>query len=425
MATNLLISEIFPPKTGGSGRWFWELYSRLPRQSFLIAAGADSRAEAFDHTHDVRVLRLPLTMSAWGLRSVQGLAGYYRAIKRLLPLVKAEQVGQIHCGRCLPEGVMALALKWRTGVPYLCYVHGEDVSTAAVSRELTFLVRRVLGRADYVIANSRSTERRLLDQWQVPAERIRIMHPGVDTQRFVPAPRDQDARDRLGWGRRQVVLTVGRLDKRKGHDQVIRALAAIRKAFPDVLYAIVGDGEQRKALEDMVRESSLGDHVQFLGEASDEQLILCYQQCDLFVLANRQVEHDVEGFGIVLLEAQACGKPVVAGTSGGTAETMRVPQSGRVVPCEGPDQLGAVVVELLRDPALRTQMGLAGREWVVSRFDWSVLKRQAEEWFLGKEPCHLVPGAGDNPGNLPMGHQRLGEPLATSAQPNQMCRFAE
>ena len=146
-------------------------------------------------------------------------------------------------------------------------------------------------------------------------------------------------RARLGWGERRVVLTVGRLQKRKGHDMMIRALPAIRRAVPDVLYAIVGDGEERAALEQLAEQEGVRQSVQFLGEVDDETLVRCYQQCDLFALPNRQVGGDIEGFGMVLLEAQACGRPVLAGASGGTAETMRVPETGRVVPCDRPQEL--------------------------------------------------------------------------------------
>jgi phosphatidylinositol alpha-1,6-mannosyltransferase len=287
----------------------------------------------------------------------------------------------IHCGRCIPEGVMALGLKWWLGLPYLCYVHGEDVSTATTSREHAFLVRRVLRAAGLLIANSRSTEQLLCAEWNVPPERVRVLHPGVDVQRFVPAERNAEIRNRLGWGNRPVILTVGRLQKRKGHDQLIRALPSIRKGQPKVLYAIAGDGEERPALQSLAVELGITGHVQFLGEIKDELLIQCYQQCDLFVLPNRQVGKDLEGFGMVLLEAQACGKPVVAGASGGTAETMDVGYTGRLVCCDGADELASAITDLLSDPGRLTRMGKAARSWVAERFDWEPLSCQAAQLF--------------------------------------------
>jgi phosphatidylinositol alpha-1,6-mannosyltransferase len=379
----LLVSEIFPPKTGGSGRWFWEIYRRLPREEFLIAAGEDPRQEAFDQTHDLRLWRLPLTMRQWGLRSFEGLRGYWRSVRRLRRLARAEGVRMVHAGRCLPEGIMALGLKCRCRIPYACYVHGEDVNAASTSREQSWLVRRALGNAAYVIPNSKNTERILREDWHLPPERIHLLHPGVDTDRFVPAPHDASVRQRLGWRERPVVLTVGRLQKRKGHDHMILALDKIRAVIPNVLYTIIGDGEERGFLQQLVAQHKLQDHVQFLGETDDTTLVQCYQQCNLFALPNRQVGRDIEGFGMVLLEAQACGRPVLAGDSGGTAETMRVPETGRIADCTNSDTLAAVVIDLLREPDRLDQMGRLGREWVVATFDWKALSQQAQRIFAG------------------------------------------
>jgi phosphatidylinositol alpha-1,6-mannosyltransferase len=378
---SLLLSDIFPPKTGGSGRWFWEVYSRLPRDQYVVAAGEDPRQDEFDWTHDLRVFRLPLAMREWGVRSWSGLSGYWGATERLRRLIRQQHVGMIHCGRVLPEGVMCLALKWRLGLPYLAYVHGEDVTTARDSREHAFLVGRVLGGATKLIANSHNTRRILCDEWRVPEAKVHVLHPGVDTARFVPHDQDAVARAALGWENRTVVLTVGRLQKRKGHDQMIRAVRLLKNSIPNVLYAIAGDGEERAALEQLVESEGLQTDVQFLGEIDDRRLIACYQQCDLFILPNRQVGQDIEGFGMVLLEAQACGKPVIAGASGGTAEAMNAPATGLVVPCETAEAIAAPVTALLQDSPRREAMGRRGREWVTSNFDWSALAGQAQKLF--------------------------------------------
>jgi phosphatidylinositol alpha-1,6-mannosyltransferase len=377
----LLLSEIFPPKTGGSGRWFWELYRRLPAEDYVIAAGEDPQQKEFDSTHTLRVHRLPLTLRAWGLRSFTGLSGYWQAIRHLGRLVRSEQVSRVHVGRCLPEGVMALGLKLRYRLPYLCYIHGEDVTTARDSREHAWLVRRVVRNAEYLIANSQNTARILREEWGLPAERVCVLHPGVDTNYFTPAPTNVEVRKRLGWNDRPVALTVGRLQKRKGQDMMIRALPAIRRALPNILYSIGGAGEERAALEALAVSEGVSEHVQFLGEVNDSTLLDCYRQCDLCALPNRQVGRDIEGFGMVLLEAQSCGKPVLAGASGGTAETMRIPETGRVVPCDEPGPLAGEVIDLLSDSQLRQRMGQSARAWVVEHFDWDALRQKAERLF--------------------------------------------
>jgi phosphatidylinositol alpha-1,6-mannosyltransferase len=379
--TQLLVTEIFPPKTGGSGRWFWEVYSRLPRDEYYIAAGEDPRQAEFDTTHDLRLSRVPLSLTQWGVKSLAALAGYRRALRALRPLLDRHGITRLHCARCLPEGAMARWIKLRRGVPYICYVHGEEITNAAESRELRWILRRVMRGADFLVANSSNTRRLLLADWGLPESSVRLLHPGVDTRRFRPARRDPAVRARLGWDTRPVVLTVGRLQKRKGHDVFLDALTTIRRTVPDVLYAVVGEGEELPALRTKVTSLGLENAVQFLGGLRDEALIECYQQCDLFVLPNRTVGRDIEGFGIVLLEAQACGKPVIAGASGGTAETMRIPETGRVVSCDGPEEVAVLVAELLRDRDRREAMGRAGRQWVVDNFDWEVLCRQAAALF--------------------------------------------
>jgi phosphatidylinositol alpha-1,6-mannosyltransferase len=216
----------------------------------------------------------------------------------------------------------------------------------------------------------------------VPAAKIVVMHPGVDTRRFVPAAANIDARRRLGWAERPVILTVGALQKRKGQDTLIRALPAIRARCRDVLYSIAGEGWERRSLEDLVRTCGVAGNVQFRGVPGDDELVECYQQCDLFALPNRQVGWDFEGFGIVLLEAQACGKPVITGLSGGTAETMQGSLTGELVACDTPEPLGDTIVSLLQDPARRAVMGGYGRQWMVERFDWAVLTRVAASTFV-------------------------------------------
>lgn len=380
----LVITEVFPPQVGGSGRWLWEIYTRLPRENYLIAAGQASGQEEFDRTHDLRLVRVPLRFPTWGLGSLVGLRHYARTAWQLRRLIRSHRIGMLHCGKCLPEGFLGWLLKRWCGLPYLCYVHGEELTLTATSRELAWLTRHTLQGANFVIANSCNTETLLRKEWGLSTEHVRVLHPGVDTQRFRPAPRNPAWRARWGWGDRPVILTVGRLQKRKGHDHLILALSAIRQQISDVLYAIVGDGEERRELEVLVRREGLTGHVQFLGEVSDDDLVSCYQQCDLFVLPNRQVGQDIEGFGMVLLEAQACGKPVVAGVSGGTAETMSEPQTGRVIPCDTPEFLAQTVSELLGDPSRRRQMGEAAREWAVENFDWVALVRRAEQLFASE-----------------------------------------
>ncbi len=394
---SLLISENFPPGVGGSGRWFWELYRRLPTETICVAAGAHPDAEAFDQTHSLNLQRVPLTFSTRFIRP-QSLGQYRKALRQLTDIVRSEKIQRIQAGRCLPEGLLALALGKRTGVPFSCFAHGEEVNLSNTetspgrferrvygSRELGLIVGLVLSQTELVIANSQNTRSILVDRWQLQESKVEVLNPGVDTKLFRPVPPREDALARLGWTDRTVILTVGRLQKRKGHDLLVNALPALRSEFPEILYAIAGSGEELEPLRELVTEKGLRNHVQFLTHLDDEELAECYQQCDLFVLPNRDLGGDIEGFGMVLLEGQACGKPVIAGASGGTAETMSIPHTGLLVDVEDQEALVSVVTELLSDSTRSIAMGRQARLWVEKNFDWDVLSERALQLFEGRQ----------------------------------------
>jgi phosphatidylinositol alpha-1,6-mannosyltransferase len=379
----LLLTEIFPPAVGGSGRLFWEIYRRLPKDQFLIAAADSPAAAAFDRTHDRTVFRLPMAIGDRGLRRYGSLKFYLQTASRVRRIVRDHGIGLIHCGRNLPEGFVGYLVNRWCGVPFTFFTHGEDIGVSRRSREMAWMTRQVMRRAMAAFANSFNTRRLLLEEWGYPDEKVRVIQPGVDATRFVPAERDEAVRAELGWANRTVLLTVGRLQKRKGHDTLIRGLKAIREKHPDVLHAVIGTGEEEVGLRKLVAQEDLTRHVQFLGGVSDERMVQCYQQCDLFVLPNRDINGDIEGFGMVLLEAQACGRPVLAGDSGGTGETMAPPHTGRVVNCDTPEPLVNAVLEMLADATRLREMGRRGREWVEGRFDWPAVADRTAAVFAG------------------------------------------
>lgn len=377
---HLLISENFPPKIGGSGRWFWEIYTRLQHDKYIVAAGTDPLASAFDASHSLRSERWPLTMESWGITSFPSLRTYINLFLLLRSTVKYNNVVAVHCGRGLPEGLLGfLAWNW-FGIPYLCYVHGEELPTYHSSREYKFLSQLVYANAHCIIVNSYNTQQSFVSHTGV-SNSVRVMHPGVDTTYFNPKEKDNQVLLKLGWGGRAVVLTVGRLQKRKGHDHVILAVKQVRNHIPNILYVIAGDGEERIHLENLVASEGLQGHVKFLGKVDDATMLDCYQQCDLFILANREVNGDFEGFGMVLVEAQACGKPVIAGKSGGTSETMIPGETGLLVDTEDPSVIADAILLLLGNNNKLEYMGKCAEEWVRGNFDWRILTTQAEEIF--------------------------------------------
>jgi phosphatidylinositol alpha-1,6-mannosyltransferase len=381
--SRLVLSEIFPPTKGGSGKWLSEIYARLTSSGTLMVVGrkhigADECTEDRNYPHPI--LREDLSMAFRGVAQVASLRAYYRITHRIRALAQSYRVASIHAARPLFEGLVARLVKATMGLPYLCFIHGEDINVAKTSRELSFLTNSVLKNADRLIANSGFTRELLIHDWNVPTERIELMHPGVDCNYYAPlvAPSPRS----LFPESRHVLLTVGRLQERKGHDSLIGGLQEIRKLFPNVLYAIAGDGEQKLVLKELVDRLNLENHVRFLGEVDDATLRQAYRECDLFVLPNRAVGRDMEGFGIVLLEAQACGKPVIAGRSGGTKDAIIPNQTGLLVDCENPRQpqdLVSGICRLLADERERQRLGTNARTFVRNSFDWEILAQQAEK----------------------------------------------
>ena len=375
----MVLSEVFPPQNGGSGKWLWEIYRRQPATNYVMAVGNSHGADPRDESFGQYVERIDLAMPFRGISNVKSVGHYLRQIRLVRSLAIRHNVKMIHAARPLSEGLIARALKLSSGIPYLCYVHGEDINIAMTSRELKLLTNSVLKNSERVIANSSFTQQLLLDDWGLSPERIVQMHPGVDTREFTPAT-DECERPKH-WEGKTVLLTVGRLQKRKGHDMVIRAIAEIVRVIPNLHYAIVGGGEERETLERLAKELNVEDRVEFAGEINDSMLRLYHQQCDIFLLANRSIGRDVEGFGIVLLEAQACGKPVIAGASGGTIDTMLPGKSGYVLDCETPSELIETIRSSLSCASRRSQMGQIGREHVVTNFDWKSLADRANSLF--------------------------------------------
>jgi phosphatidylinositol alpha-1,6-mannosyltransferase len=377
----LVLTENFPPISGGSGRWFWELYSRLPKEQYLILADDVQGAAEFDQTHQLNILRMPLKSAEWGFKSFSGMKFYWRLIWQIRKIIKQQKITHIHCGRVIHEGVTAWLLKILTGTPYLCYVHGEDVETAATSGEHNLMVKQVCKHAERLICNSHNSANIVKRLNYANDDKINVLHPGVDASLFVPLAEDLGFKQQMGWQGRKVIITVGRLQERKGQDMMIRAIVLLKQQFPEILYAIIGRGECLESLKALATELNLNDHVQFLTEVTDPQMIQCYQQSDVFILPNRTVGIDIEGFGMVLVEAQACGKPVIAGDSGGTKETMLINESGFVIDCTDAQLISSTVAKLLADPEQIVQMGKIGRQHVESELDWLAHVQKASLLF--------------------------------------------
>jgi phosphatidylinositol alpha-1,6-mannosyltransferase len=230
-----------------------------------------------------------------------------------------------------------------------------------------------------VLANSQFTLD-LVQKAGVDSRRTALVHPGCDVHRFQPLQAPSTFRQRILGPRSndRVLLTVG-LESRKGHDMVIRALPMLLRTVPDVTYVIVGAGPQTH-LDDLARELGVRERVIFTGLISDEHLAAIYGLCDLFVMPSRQdlAQHNVEGFGLVFLEANACGKPVVAGKSGGIGDAVLDGVTGLLVNPHDPDDIAKAVGSLLTSPILARRLGEQGRSRVLNEFTWDIVGKRVQ-----------------------------------------------
>ncbi len=350
----LLLTWDFPPGRGGIQTWMFELARGLPGADVRVLAPAVPSDRPFDAASGCRVARL-------GNARFGRVPWMLELCVRTLWDCLTRPPDLIVCGHVItaPAALLARAL---LGVPYVVFTYGQEIRRRRWKRLLRFL----LPRARLVVACSRFTRSSVLEL-SVPAERVRILYPGVDTRRFAPAP------DGSGHTRSRTLLTVARLaDLWKGHDTAIRALPLVKAKCPDVHYVIAGDGPLRHYLEQVARSVGVERDVVFLGDVSNDALGDLYRSCDVFVLLSRESlsDGDAEGFGIVCLEAGACGKPVVAGRSGGLVDAVQDRVTGILVDPHDIGAIAEVLVSLLRDPSVARRLGEAAREMMLTRFTW-------------------------------------------------------
>lgn len=366
----LLVSEMFPPAVGGSAVFCHNIYSRLEQAEVQILTDERmSPATGTAMSERLRILRRSIATRRWGVIDPRGLQHYVRVAWQIRTLL-SRRAGLVHVPRALPEGVAAYLSHAMGGPGYVCWVLGEDVATYLSSRELTFLAKRVYGAARAVVVHCRN-DSVLLEVLGVPREKItRPIYAGVDAQRFHGAADGSHVRRRYAGPGETVLLTVGRLQRRKGHDIAIEAIHALRHELPALRYVIVGNGEERARLEGLVDRLELRDRVFFAGVVADDELPAYYAACDVFLHPNRVDDGDFEGFGLVFLEAAAAGKPVIGGDSGGVPEAVERDVTGLLVEGTDVSQVADAIRRLATCSGLRLQMGRAGRARVERFFTW-------------------------------------------------------
>jgi len=362
VARTLLVTNDFPPRTGGIQRYLLELATRLPHAELVVYAPAWPGAAAFDAQLPFPVHRHPTSL----------MVPEPTVLRRAARIARAHAVDTTWFGAAVPLALLGPRLA-RTAdvVRTLASSHGHEVGWSMLPGARQAL--RHIGRTtDVVTTISRYTRGRVAAAFG-PTAALEPLPPGIDADRFRPDPGARAAvRRRYALGDAPVVTCVSRLVARKGQDVLIRALPGIRARVPGTRLLLVGGGPDAGRLRALAVAHGVADAVVFAGAVDEADLAAHHAAGDVFALPcrTRGWGLDVEGLGIALLEASASGLPVVAGRSGGAPETVQEGRTGHVVYGRDLPALVEALVGLLADPARAAAMGAAGRAWMRAEWGW-------------------------------------------------------
>jgi phosphatidylinositol alpha-1,6-mannosyltransferase len=365
MRRTLIVTNDFPPRQGGIQSFVYELARRLDPDRLTVYAPKWDGDAAFDAAQAFEVVRHPTSLMIGG-------PGVRRRAAELARSRKAEAVV---FGASAPLGLITPVLRPAGVTRAIAITHGHEAGWAALpgARQL---LRQIGERTDVMTYLGEYFRVRLASALTPQAAaRMARLHPGVDAAVFRPDPDGRQAvRYRYGLAGRPVVVCVSRLVARKGQDTLLRAWPAVRAAIPDAVLLIVGGGPYAPALRGLADENGLKSSVIFTGPVAQAELPAHYAAGDVFSMPcrTRRGGLDVEGLGIVYLEASATGLPVVGGDSGGAPDAILPGETGYVVGGRDTAALADRLIALLADPATAKAMGEKGRAWVERDWNWDV-----------------------------------------------------
>jgi len=365
MRKNLFITTIFPPSTGGIELCLRNIIQRLPKEKVVVLAQENRVSQNFDRTEGYKIFRTRL-------ERVYFKPKWLLSPFSVLKIVRKEKPEIIQAAHGFASYFSAWVLKKILGTPYFVWAYGLDILSMRKSRMIRFLVKIIYKDAAGGVANSNFTKEEMIKAG-LSAEKVFVIYPGVDSEKFqrLKAPEDIYKKYQLPVNKK-ILLSVSRLVKRKGFDLAIKALPKILEKFPDAVYILGGKGPDEARLKFLVAKSP--DYAQsatrFIGFVDDADLPYLYGRASIFLMPSRQIDEDVEGFGMVFLEANACGCPVIGGRSGGIPEAIIDGQTGFLVDPKDPEDLAKKVNRIEGDSELAKKMGERGRRRVIEEFGW-------------------------------------------------------
>jgi phosphatidylinositol alpha-1,6-mannosyltransferase len=363
MRTTLIVTNDFPPRQGGIQSYVHELARRQPAGSVVVYASDHEGASAFDAAQPFPVVRHPTGL----------LVPTPAARRRTTAVLREHGATAVWFGAAAPLGLLAPALRAAGAERVVASTHGHEAGWAKLPGARQALGR--IGRACDVVTYITQYTRAQLGDAFGPHPQLRQLTPGVDVETFRPDADGSRVRARHGLTGRPVIVCVSRLVRRKGQDLLIEALGDVRRRVPGAALLLAGSGPYEKDLRALAERRGVAEHVVFAGGVPFAQLPEHYAAGDVFAMPcrTRRGGLDVEGLGMVFLEASAIGLPVIAGDSGGAPEAVLEGETGYVV--GGRDRAALVerLVTLLTDEPLRHRLGTAGRAWVEQHWHWDVL----------------------------------------------------
>ncbi|WP_375498290.1 glycosyltransferase family 4 protein [uncultured Jatrophihabitans sp.] len=369
MRRTLVVTNDFPPRQGGIQSFVHELLVRQPPASVVVYASDHAGSAAFDAALPFPVIRHPTGL----------LVPTPGARRRVVEALRRHDCSAVWFGAAAPLGLLAPSLRRAGAQRIVATTHGHEAGWAQLPAARSAL-RRIADGCDVVTYLGAYTRSKIAPLMSGRTELVQLT-PGVDIQTFGPATDSTAVRQRHGLGERPTIVCVSRLVARKGQDRLIDAMPAVRDVLPDVVLLLVGDGSYRDELARRARDSGVADAVVFTGGVPHADLPAHYAAGDVFAMPCRTRRRglDVEGLGIVFLEASATGLPVLAGDSGGAPDAVLDGETGYVVDGRDVPAIGERLVALLHDAPLRAQLGAAGRAWVERDWQWDTLAARLRE----------------------------------------------
>ncbi len=365
----LIVTNDFPPRRGGIQAFVHEMAVRQPPGSVVVYASEHKGSAEFDAAQPFPVIR-----HRTGL-----LVPTPAARRRIVATLRAHGCTSVWFGAAAPLGLLAPALRRAGARRIVATTHGHEAGWAMLPGA-RWLLRRIGAGCD-VVTYLGDYFRRRLEPAVGTHPAFAQLTPGVDVDTFRPDVDGAPIRRRYGLADRPVVVCVSRLVARKGQDTLIRALPRLSRQVPSAALLIVGSGRYRGRLAALAASLGVSDDVVFSGPAPADELAAHYAAGDVFAMPcrTRRRGMDVEGLGIVFLEASATGLPVIVGDSGGAPDAVRDGETGYLVDGRDPAMVADRLARLLTDDALRAAMGAAGRDWVTRQWRWDVVAGQLRD----------------------------------------------